>query len=214
MSNQEGVIKFQLDFQLADPLSAETLNELNAWRKVMVILDMIGQTPERYMNYGFGNISRRLTAAEQPNCAHPFVISGTQTGGIANLAPAHYATVLRCEPAENRVWATGPMKPSSESMTHHMVYALSPETNWVFHAHDPHIWRRAAALDIPITHENVAYGSREMSDEVVRLFAETDVAQCKIFSMAGHEDGIVTFGKSAEEAGTILLNYLAAALKI
>ena len=56
MAEQEGVIKFQLDFSLAEALSAETLNELNAWRKVMVLMGMIGRSPYRYMNYGFGNI--------------------------------------------------------------------------------------------------------------------------------------------------------------
>ena len=205
MSEQEGVIKFQLDFQVAEALSAEMLAELNAWRKVMVIMQMIGQTPERYMNYGFGNISQRF--------GDTFVISGTQTGGLADLQPQHYATILSCHPEENRVVAEGPMKPSSESMTHGMVYSQAPEATWVFHAHDPHIWQQATALGIPETAADVSYGSPEMSAEVVRLFAETDLRECKIFSMAGHEDGIVTFGNSAEEAGGILLNYLARAIQ-
>lgn len=210
----EGVIKFRLMYELTAALSAESLAELNAWRKVMVIMGMIGQTPVRYDNYGFGNISRRLTHAEQPNYANAFVISGTQTGGITDLKPEHYATILECLPHENRVVAEGPMKPSSESMTHGIVYAVSPETQWVFHAHDPHIWQHAATLGVPTTHEDVPYGTPEMSAEVARLFDETDVAARKIFSMGGHEDGIVTFGNSAEEAGGVLLTYLAAAIAL
>jgi len=48
-----------------------------------------------------------------------------------------------------------------------------------------------------------------MVKEVTRLFSETDVLKKRIFSMAGHEDGIISFGKTAEEAGKVMLNYLA-----
>lgn len=213
MIEAEGVIKFRMTFREAAPMRAEQLRELNAWRKAMVYMQMIGQTPERYQNYGFGNISRRLTADEMPGYEHPFVISGTQTGGIADLEPVHYATVMACEPKANHVIAEGPMKPSSESMTHGMVYVAAPQANWIIHAHDPHIWHAADTLNIPCTHKDVSYGTPEMSAEVLRLFRETDVADAKIFSMAGHEDGIVTFGATAEEAGETLLRYLAAAMR-
>lgn len=208
---QEGVIKFQLEFTKTAALNPEQILKLNAWRQVLVHLQMIGQTPSRYDNYGFGNISRRLTAVEKPNFHNPFVISGTQTGGLATLTAAHYATILHCDSSENRVVAEGPMRPSSESMTHGMVYALAPDVNWVFHAHDPMIWHRASALDIPTTGKDVPYGTPEMSVEVERLFRETAVSQKRIFAMAGHEDGIVLFGNTAEEAGAILLTYLAKA---
>ncbi|MEM7119004.1 MAG: class II aldolase/adducin family protein [Chloroflexota bacterium] len=212
MIEAEGVIKFRMTFTQAEPMTQVQLSELNGWRKAMVYMQMIGQTPERYDNYGFGNISRRLTADEAPGYAHPFVISGTQTGGIADLEPIHYASVLECQPKANHVIAEGPMKPSSESMTHGMVYVAAPEVNWIIHAHDPHIWHVAEALDVPCTAESVSYGTPEMSAEVLRLFRETDVAEKRIFSMAGHEDGIVTFGKTATEAGEALLHYLAMAM--
>ena len=53
-----------------------------------------------------------------------------------------------------------------------------------------------------------------MSDEVRRLFRETDVRQRRLFSMGGHEDGLVSFGRTAEEAGTVLLNDLARAFQL
>ncbi len=211
---QEGVIKYKLDFKETAALPAESLAELNAWRDVMVQLQMIGQTPTRYDNYGFGNISRRLSEDELLGYAHPFVITGTQTGGIDRLTAVHYTTILECYPEENRVVAQGPMKPSSESMTHGMIYAQDPDINWVMHAHDPTIWQMAEALHIPITASDVSYGSPEMSAEVVRLFKETAVSEKKIFTMAGHDDGVVTFGKTAEEAGQIMLFYLAKGLGI
>lgn len=214
MDKSEGVIKFRMDFVEVGALTAVQLSELNAWRKVLLIMGMIGQTPERYDNYGFGNISRRLSAEEAGEYDHPFVISGTQTGGIADLGPDHYATVLRCLPTENRVIAEGPMRPSSESMTHGVVYEMDSRINWVFHAHDPYIWQQRLVLGVPTTADDVAYGSPEMSAEVGRLFRETDVAERRIFAMGGHVDGIVTFGATAEEAGEVLLRYLATAVRL
>jgi len=202
----EGVIKFQLDFAFADPLPEAELAELNAWRRIMFLLDLINRHPERYGGYGFGNISRR--AGKQQ-----FIISGTQTGGLPHLSPEHYATVLACFPEENRLVAEGPVKPSAESLTHGMVYALDDSAEWVMHAHSPEMWRHADALNLPATRADVPYGSPEMAAEVARLFRETPVRQTRIFSMAGHEDGIVAFGPTAEEAAGVLARTLAQALR-
>ena len=48
--------------------------------------------------------------------------------------------------------------------------------------------------------------------EVRRLYREAGMKRTGIFSMAGHLDGIVSFGVSAGEAGSILLRTLAAAI--
>ena len=56
--------------------------------------------------------------------------------------------------------------------------------------------------------DGVDYGTPAMAREVERLFRETDVMEQKLFSMAGHEDGIVGFGASAEEAGAALIETL------
>ncbi len=50
-----------------------------------------------------------------------------------------------------------------------------------------------------------------MAEEVCRLYQNTPVSVLKIFAMAGHEDGIVAFGGSMEEAGLTLIRYLAIA---
>jgi hypothetical protein len=47
-----------------------------------------------------------------------------------------------------------------------------------------------------------------MATEVRRLFNDTDVRERKIFSMGGHEDGIVSFGTTVEEAGETLIRTL------
>lgn len=213
MATKEGVIKFEMEYQAAAALPAVQLAELNAWRKMMYLTELIGQTPSRYGGYGFGNISCRVEYvcdSGQP----PFAITGTQTGGAVDLTPQDYVVVTACYPEANRLVAEGPVKPSSESLTHGVIYAQDDSIRWVMHAHSPHIWRNAVALDLPMTAADVAYGTPEMAAEVARLFRESDVAQRRIFGMAGHEDGIVSFGATAEEAGFVLLGCLARAFQL
>ena len=213
MTETEGVIKFRCDFTPAPALPYAQIGELNAWRKIMHMTALIGQDPRRYGGYGFGNISCRLDDQERSDRQHPFAITGTQTGGKADLDAADYVVVTACHPAENRLVAAGPVQPSSESLTHGTIYAADIRILWVIHSHSPAIWRNAAALEIPMTGD-VAYGTPEMADAVRRLFVESDLPQKRIFGMAGHEDGIVTFGRTAEEAGFAMLGYLARALAL
>jgi len=66
------------------------------------------------------------------------------------------------------------------------------------------LWR--TSLDsVPTTSKEVAYGTPEMAYEIMRLFKTTDVQSRKILVMAGHEGGIVAFGKNLEEAFDILM---------
>jgi ribulose-5-phosphate 4-epimerase/fuculose-1-phosphate aldolase len=211
MSKQEGIIKFQLEFTPAPPLPIADLAVINAWRNTLYQQKLIGQDPARYGGYGYGNLSVRLAPFDAAPTLRRFIISGSQTGELAELGPEHYAIVTECYPAENRIVAFGPIRPSSESLTHGAVYALDAAIGVVLHAHSPEIWQAATALGIPTTDHDVPYGSPAMAAEVARLFATTDVAERRIFSMGGHEDGIVAFGATAEAAGEVLLAALAAA---
>jgi ribulose-5-phosphate 4-epimerase/fuculose-1-phosphate aldolase len=211
MPKQEGVIKFQLDFTPAPPLPTTDIAEINHWRTLLYQHRLIGQDPARYGGYGYGNLSIRLAPFDAPPALRAFMISGSQTGELPKLGPQHYTVVSECYSAENRVVARGPIRPSSESLTHGAVYACDSAIHVVLHAHSPEIWRAAAQLNLPITTESVPYGTPAMAAEVARLFATSDVAQRHIFSMGGHEDGIVAFGATAEEAGDLLLATLATA---
>ena len=166
MAEREGVIKFQLQFSPAEPIPDRHLREINAWRRILYLTGLIGQDPGRYGGYGYGNISQRLPAREADRLGDGrFVISGTQTGQLAHLTNEHYATVLACEPDRNWVAAEGPIKPSSESLTHGAIYSLDPALRCVIHAHSPEIWQRARELDIPTTRPEVPYGTPEMAAE-------------------------------------------------
>jgi ribulose-5-phosphate 4-epimerase/fuculose-1-phosphate aldolase len=213
MTTNEGVIKYVLDYAPSPAWPGDELCELNAWRKILFMTQLIGQDALRYGGAGYGNVSMRLPPydkTEQPF----FVISGTQTGMLTDLMAEHYALVRECWPAENRVVAAGPIKPSSESLTHSMIYRLDESVRYVLHAHSPDIWRYAQALNIPLTRQSVPYGTPEMAEEVRRLFEETPVREQRIFAMGGHEDGVVTFSASAEDAGNVMLDALARAFAL
>ena len=50
-----------------------------------------------------------------------------------------------------------------------------------------------------------------MAREVARLYRSTALAEMQILAMGGHEDGIIAFGRNAEEVGQVMLRYLARA---
>ena len=204
---EEGVIKFNLQFSTAEACAID-LAELNKWRSILWQHKLIGQDPSRYAGYGFGNVSQCIGPVDTPRCKRSFVISGTQTGELETLDNSHYAIVSAWDTGRNQVIASGPVKPSSESLTHAMIYDLDDALRVVLHVHSPDIWDAAAARGIPITDAKVEYGTPAMAEEVRRLFHETDVLQTGIFTMGGHEDGVVSFGPTAEYAGNILLQAL------
>lgn len=209
---EEGVIKFNLRFTRHTPVSLESFTDLNRWRGLLWQQALIGQDPARYGGYGFGNVSQRLPQSPERDGRRAFLVSGSQTGKLPELRDEHYAVVTACDPANNRIEARGPIRPSSESLTHGIVYDLSNDIRVVLHVHSPDIWSAAARLGLPVTAASVAYGTPAMALEVKRLFRETDVREQGIFSMGGHEDGIVAFGKTADEAGSCLTRTLSLCL--
>jgi len=204
---EEGVIKFDLQFSAAEPVAVD-LGELNRWRNILWKRNLIGQDPERYGGYGFGNVSQRIQPYDAACGRRAFVVSGTQTGELEELDNSHYVIVSEWDVEANRVTASGPVKPSSESLTHAMIYDLDESLQVVLHVHSPDIWASAADSGIPVTDPAVEYGTPAMAEEVRRLFRESSVGQTGIFAMGGHEDGVVSFGANVEQAGRILLKAL------
>lgn len=203
-TKQEGVIKFQLDFLDAPPPPEDHLRELNAWRSIFLQLGLIGQDPNRYDGYGFGNLSRR-NPAEQTN---KFLISGTQTGSLPKLLPRHYATVQKCDPFSNTIKASGQTKPSSEALSHGVLYQNDPEILWVMHLHSPEIFKHADRLQLPSTNPEAEYGTPEMATELKRLVQAGKNQKPTLLIMGGHEDGILAYGRTASETGALVVETL------
>ena len=206
---EEGVIRFDLEFTAAAPATIPALDELNAWRRILRQLGLIGQESERYGGYGFGNISRRLPPFDAPENHRPFVISGSQTGHLMELSAAGFATVSDYDASLNQVVSTGPIKPSSETLTHGSVYNVNNDIRVILHVHSSPIWRCASMLNLPSTDVHVPYGTPAMAREVERLFEDVDNIETGVFVMGGHEDGVIAFGRTADEAGSMLLRALA-----
>ena len=208
MKEQEGVIKYQLDHTERRIDSVFPYSEINAWRTIAFRLKLIGQCPDRYDNIGFGNISHRLSPQSSQ-----FVISGTQTGHIEQLHPEHYALITHAEPKQNRLHSCGLCKPSSESLTHASIYAQDSIIQAIIHAHCPEIWHQTQSLKLPHTGADVPYGTVEMAEAVEQLFQSGHMANTSVFTMLGHEDGVVAFGNNMQEAGLSLIGYLSLAIQ-
>lgn len=213
MGPNEGVIKYQLEFTKSSSPPGNLLKDLKAWRKILYQLNLVGQDPNRYSGYGYGNLSSRIMnrkPADKPG----FIITGTQTGHLSELSEEHYAFVTDCEVALNRIKAEGVIKPSSEALTHGAVYQADFRINYVFHVHNPDIWENRETLGIPTTDVNVEYGTPDMARDIQRLLQSDESRNCHIIVMAGHEDGVVSFGQSAAEAGDTLTSYLTKARQL
>ena len=212
----EGVVKFEaLHTQQPVDLGRHgaLVAELIGWRAIMRAAGMLGRDPARYGGAGFGNLSARVGPPSSPLGRRAMLVSGSQTGGRAEAGAGDFCLVERYDPAGNRVWSRGPVPPSSESLTHGALYDLGPHVRAVLHGHAPALWRRAARLGLPCTRPEVAYGTPAMAREVARLYRESALSERRILAMGGHQDGVIAFGRSLDEAGQVLVTYLARALR-
>jgi len=214
VAEKEGVIQYQLDFSAGPPPDVEQIIELNAWRRILFLLRMIGQDPDRYQGFGYGNLSCRLYPNEKQNSAPQFIISGSQTGHLSHLKNTHYVFVNKFDLLQNKISATGIIEPSSEALTHGAVYQADSKIGAVLHAHCPEIWNNTKNLAISATSRHVRYGTPAMASEINKLMSNSNVVDSHILAMAGHTDGVITFGKTAQEAGNTLIDYYSRALQL
>src|ERR1035437_7423767 len=195
--SETGVIKFNCTWIKEDPLNDDLIADLNTWRDKLYKMGFIGV----YENgIGYGNISKRFESNQ-------FIISGTATGKFQKLSNQHYTKVTVYDLDKNSLRANGPIVASSESLTHAVIYESDKNCNGIIHIHYLDLWTKLLN-NVPTTEKTVEYGTPAMAREVQRLFKDTDLAEQKIFVMAGHEEGIISFGKNLEEAGSILMETL------
>lgn len=205
MPETEGIIQFDFELEPAagPPVGAHVLQTLLAWRTVLYRLELLGQTPGRYGGLGYGNLS--VLDPERPG---EFVITASQTGGIRDLDENGLCRIRDYDLDRFRVSAAGTRPPSSESLSHAMIYAADPDVSWVFHVHSPEIWRRAEVHEIPATAADIDYGSPAMARAIEGVLATNDDRPL-VFVTLGHEDGVFACGGTARETGTSLVGLLA-----
>lgn len=196
----EGYIKYRIHW-LKHPLIvsqfARQITALNHTRKLLYLQKWIGY--DATLKVGYGNLSLRTP----PISKAEFLISGTQTGHLSQLQLKNYSLVRNYDIDSNELWCEGETKASSEALTHAAIYELNSDYQSVIHIHCKPMWLKLLHK-IPTTAENVSYGTPEMAYEIQRLYQESNLRDCKIVAMAGHEDGIVAFGSNLEEAYRIL----------
>ncbi|MBT4290466.1 MAG: class II aldolase/adducin family protein [Deltaproteobacteria bacterium] len=192
----EGYVKFQSQLNENYPPSDWDLNEAFLWRDKLYRLKYIGA----YENgIGYGNISIRSRFTKE------FIISGTATGNVATLLSDHFTRVSSYNLKKNQVVCSGKVHASSESMTHAAVYDCDPTIKAVIHIHSKKFWQ-ILKYQLPTSDPSAKYGTPEMAKEIIRLYNHSAFKKIGVMVMGGHEEGILSFGSTLDEAGKRLLD--------
>ena len=206
MSKTEGTIQFAYQLTHAEdvPMGVTQFANLAAWRSILFELQLLGQMATKYEGFAFGNISVRCQDAPG------FIITASQTSGETQLHRNHLVHIKSCNLPRFWVDASGQEPPSSESLTHAMIYAADANIKCIFHAHNQVIWENRTQLNLPETAADVGYGSPQMA-EAVRELMQSHPTRPLTFATAGHEDGLFACGQTPHDSGGLLVNYLAQA---
>lgn len=188
-TRDEGVIKFRLSLTNGPAPTDDQCWILEKWRSQFYKLGFIGEYPNE--NIGYGNLSSRMEEKS-------FIITGSQTGHLSHLETHHYTKVIDCDLKSGLVKAEGLISPSSESLTHYAIYEANSAIQFVFHIHHPKIWQQLHDPQYDSISENIPYGTQDMANAASMLLKNKTSG---FFVMKGHEDGIISYGKTADEAG-------------
>lgn len=190
----EGVIKFKLTLKRAPAPEMAQVIALEKWRALFFKLTLIGEYPTEKI--GYGNLSSRLLKKS-------FIITGSQTGHLAHLQAHHYTRVIDCDLRKGLVTAEGLIPPSSESLTHYGIYEANASIQYIYHVHHPKLWEMLKNGPFDAIEDGIPYGTIEMAEAAKALLHNKTSG---VFVMNGHEDGVISYGSTAKEAGQIILD--------
>ena len=93
-----------------------------------------------------------------------------------------------------------------------LVNIISPNDNQFYNRFNPIANGPVVIIKntggIPLTSLDIEYGTSELAIEIKRLFKEENLLEKKVLVIGGHQDGIITFGETPDEAGTKILDLL------
>lgn len=197
----DGVIKYSIEHQTAETPLFSDYEQLEALRTRLFTLGLIGEKD----GIGYGNLSMRDDNSKS------FFITATQTGRKQILSREYYTYISDYDFSTFKVISQGTHKPSSEALSHAMIYAIDERITTVIHIHSLALWKfMQAKNDLATTAE---YGTAEMVEEIAELYTNLDPMMNNAFVMKGHEEGIITFGRSVEEAELVLYTIMQAYLQ-
>lgn len=197
-----GTIKFKCNLKLSPELEEKLYIDIEKWRAIFFKMSLIGEYSTKKIS--FGNISKRLSGSNE------FIITGAQTGQFPNLTGAQYTKVVKCDLKKLSLDAIGPTAPSAESVTHYSIYEKCTQVNAIFHVHHTELWSFLNKNQCDSIAKDVKHGTQEMG------LACGDCIGTKskgIMVLEGHQDGIISFGETIEDAGKIILETLKEARK-
>jgi ribulose-5-phosphate 4-epimerase/fuculose-1-phosphate aldolase len=198
MSEQEGVVKYSLEFKKTKPICSTCIEQIESVREDLYTLHLIGAYED---GLGFGNISLKKENSQS------FVITGTQTGHKEHLHKEDYSLVERVDFDIFTTYASGAREPSSEAITHACIYNLDSKIKAIIHVHNEKLWRYMLQNDF-ISTSDVEYGSLEMVKDIQNIYKDLDALQNSTFVMKGHFEGVFVFGKSLQEAQKQLMQIM------
>jgi L-ribulose-5-phosphate 4-epimerase len=195
--SETGSVKFLAECESSALIPFPGLGELNRVRSLLRRENWLGVDEA---GIGFGNISVRDA---QTNC---FWITGSNTGHKTELAARDCARVTSCNLKANSLRYEGEIVPSSESLSHAVIYASVPVVGAVIHCHSAVLWTQLMEKNLS-TSSGVAYGTPEMAAAVSDLLVRDGPKQEGAFAMAGHENGVIGFGPDLEGAWSALRSH-------
>ncbi len=198
----DGVIKYSIEHTTKNTPAFNDYEALEALRSRLFTLGLIGVQD----GIGYGNISVRETNSKS------FFITATQTGDLASLRSEHYTFISDYDFSKFKVISQGKHQPSSEALSHAMIYQINSEINAVIHIHSKALWEFMKENNSLGT--NAEYGTSEMVEEIASLYKDKNPFGESIFVMRGHEDGVIAFGKSVKEAELTLYKMIKEYLKV
>ncbi len=184
----DGVIKYTIEHLSDEAPKFKKFEELERVRYELFTLGLIGEK----QGVGYGNISLKDTQGDS------FFITATQTGNKELLDKEFYTYVEDYNFQTFRIFSKGLHKPSSEALSHAVIYSLDKNINGVIHIHSNALWK--FMIEKKYLYTEAEYGTKEMITEIQQLYKQNDPLTHNIFVMKGHQDGIICFAPTIEEA--------------
>ena len=197
----DGVIKYTVEHQSASTPLFSGYEQLEALRTRLFALGLIGEKD----GIGYGNLSMRNDRSKS------FFITATQTGRKHTLSREYYTYISDYDFSTFKVISQGTHKPSSEALSHAMIYEIDDRITTVIHIHSLALWKFMKEKNVLAT--TAEYGTAQMVEEIAGLYTNLDPMMNNAFVMKGHEEGIITFGRDIEEAELVLYTIMQAYLQ-
>ena len=193
----EGV---QGDWEISRDKNAQTVNTLER-----NIRKLVGEGLAQKALGGFfvmfdeiGDVRAEIALAKHVLHERPLLLSGSNLG---NFEENELIFVKKCRVEDELVLYHGPIKPSSESIMHWLIYKKRPEAAAVIHAHDEFATCSELLVgEIEESNREEPYGSVEIANMAIEMFSRAE----KIFVLKNH--GYIAVGPDLDSTSDLVVD--------